>query len=121
MYFFLKLLFIYPNRIFMLLLLNIYCLNNTNHCCNGRRKFSSHSLSVTIFNSDRLFKSLTVAEMGDRLATIDMDRKEGAASAFLEGEGRYMSPPNTTSPEARSVAQAPAGAQQAWCSSSLAC
>jgi len=32
-----------------------------------------------------------------------------------------MAPYGIGSPEARSVAQAPAGARKAWCSSSLAC
>jgi len=36
------------------------------------------ALARTSLNADRFYKSSAVAEMGDRLATIDMDRKLGA-------------------------------------------
>ena len=44
------------------------------------------------------YKSSVVAEMGDRLATIDMGRKEGGCCAPFRGAG---SPSNTKSPGPR--------------------
>ena len=37
-------------------------------------------------------KSSAVAEMGDRLATIDMDRKDGGAPVPLSGGDRQLGP-----------------------------
>ena len=55
--------------------------------------YTVHSPSVIVFN-----KCSAAAEMGDRLATIDMDRKLGGAVPFL---GRAGSPSNTMWPGPR--------------------
>jgi len=49
---------------------------------------------MTVANED---KSSAVAEMGDRLATIDMGRKVGGGAAVPLSVGRAGSPSNTMS------------------------
>jgi len=50
------------------------------------------------FLGDHLYKCLAVAEIGDRLATVDMGQKWEEGCALLEGTG---SPSNTMSPGPR--------------------
>ena len=63
-------------------------------------------LSVCLFAIAYINKSSAVAEIGNRLATIDMDRKVcvGAAVPLSVGEGgKAGSPSNTVSPRPRSI------------------
>jgi len=50
----------------------------------------------TFFLGNRLYKSSAVAEMGDRLATIDMGRKLQGCSVPLWGGGSCSGSPSNT-------------------------
>jgi len=49
-------------------------------------------MSATFWTPRQKYKSSAVAEMGDRLATIDMGRKEGGAAVRLSDGGGEAGP-----------------------------
>jgi len=61
------------------------------HQLLAKRDAATHMARSALFLGNRLYKYSAVAEMGDRLATVDMGRKLGEAVPILDGElGPYM-------------------------------